>query len=1022
MSPRLALHFLGIPELLLDNTPITTDRRKAVALLAYLAVNRGKYTREFLSGLLWPDYDQAKAFSNLRRTIWEVHQVLGEDWLITDRNSVSLNPNAELDLDISQFRDLLAQGHQQNDPALRIPLFVEATKLYRNHFLTGFSLKDAFPFNEWAYAESEELRRKLAAALTTLSNDYCGVGKAEKAIPHARRLISLDPLNESSHRQLMEVYIQAGQHSAALKQYQTCEQILRKELNLDPQPETRALYKKIRQREGKPPEVKRQTEYITPQHNLPAPLSTFIGREQERVEITNLISKNRLVTLVGIGGIGKTRLALAVGQVVLNDYPDGVWFIPLDSLSDPTLVPQTVGSVFEIREAPNRPVLEILINVLREKTALLILDNCEHLLEVCAKFITTLLTSCPNLKVLATSRETLNIAGESIYFMPALSLPEQDNNSLETLTESEAVKLFTERATLALSSFAITKENAQPVVDICRRVDGIPLAIELAAAHVNILQVEKILKQLEDSFSLLSSDSRIVLQRHQTLRASMDWSWKLLSEEEQIFLRQLSVFAGGWTLESAEAVCDGDVLSLTSALVRKSLIAVKQEESRETRYRFHEIVRQYANEKLVESDEEENIRTQHLKYFLQLSEQIEAGLRGPQQLEWFARMTDERNNLRTALEQATKTDIEVGLYLSSRLQVLWENFDLREGMRWLTDFIERSESSDYPHARAKALLAQGWLLIWFHQFESKTSVAQECLTIFRACKDKQGEVDAFLLLGGAWSSQDDPAMVLEHQQQALALAQSLGDKWREARALLHLGWVPRDRQRRFDHWEEALALFRDVGDWRELTDLLGLVGFFRVLDGDIEIAQKYLDEETRLQSLMKKTVRGENAKTAKSLIALMRGDYEQARELLQEIATVADKLGNRESELWTHVRLGYVALHEGNLTEARRFFAESARDFQRDEDPLGIAAFTSEGLAGLFVAVEQPEVAARLIGWADAIREKIQDTRPLLEQADIDKIITACVLKMGEAAFSYAYDEGQKMTMDEAIALALNEN
>ena len=460
MSPRLALHFLGTPELKLDDTPTTTDRRKAVALLAYLAINRGNQSREFLSGLFWPDYEQAKAFSNLRRTIWEVHQAIGEGYLLVDRESVSLNPNAEIDLDVARFQDLLSQSHLQSDPAHRISPLTDAAKLYRNHFLTGFSLKDSYPFNEWAYAESEELRRQLAGALTTLSEDYCALGQAEKAIPYTRRLISLDPLNESSHRQLMEVYLQAGQHSAALKQYQTCEQVLRTELNLDPQPETRELYKKTRRGKGKlkPLQVERQIEPITPKHNLPSQLSTFIGREAEQEEIITLISKNRLVTLAGIGGIGKTRLALQVGQRLLNDYPHGVWFIPLDALSDPALVPQTVASVFEIREAPDRSVIEILMHVIREKTTLLILDNCEHLLDSCAQLITTLLTNCPNLKILATSREILSMKGEATYYLPSLSFPEDNNLLAEKLTEYESVQLFVERAALALSSFRLMKK------------------------------------------------------------------------------------------------------------------------------------------------------------------------------------------------------------------------------------------------------------------------------------------------------------------------------------------------------------------------------------------------------------------------------------------------------------------------------------------------------------------------------------------------------------------------------------
>jgi DNA-binding SARP family transcriptional activator len=385
MSPCLALEFLGLPQVHLDDTPIATDRRKAIALLAYLAVSdigraRQRYSRESLSALLWPDYEQAKAFSNLRRTIWEVHQALGEGWLIAEREVVRLNEEAQIDLDVAHFQDLISQGRQQTDTALRIPLLADAAKLYRNHFLTGFSLRDASNFNEWAFAESENLRRQLAEALTMLSGAYCDVDQSAEAIPHARRLVALDPLNELAHRQLMEVYLQAGQHSAALKQYQTCEQILRKELNLDPQPETRALYKKIRKGEGKPVQLEKQIETTTPKHNLPLQLSTFIGREKEQAEILKLLTKNRLITLAGTGGIGKTRLSLQVGQQLLKQYSGGVWFVALDSLSDPSLVSQTIASVFDIQETTDRPLIEKLTDALREKTILLILDNCEHLL------------------------------------------------------------------------------------------------------------------------------------------------------------------------------------------------------------------------------------------------------------------------------------------------------------------------------------------------------------------------------------------------------------------------------------------------------------------------------------------------------------------------------------------------------------------------------------------------------------------------------------------------------------------
>src|SRR5215216_6266311 len=299
MAPQLSLYFLGPPKLCLNNEPVKADRRKAVALLAYLAVNGSRQTRDSLSALLWPDYDQSKAFTNLRHTLWEIQQVIGENWLIADRETIELDPNADISLDVQQFESLLAQSLKEADSSVRISPLTASVKLYRNHFLTGFSLKDAPDFNEWAFAKSEDLRHQLSRALTMLSEDHSSLGQAEQAIPFARRLIALDPLNEASHRQLMQVYIQAGQHSAALKQYQACEQILRKELGLDPQHETRDLYKKIRKREITPVQVEKQKEKSTPLHNLPLQLSSFIGREKEQKTIAKLVSHHRLVTLTG---------------------------------------------------------------------------------------------------------------------------------------------------------------------------------------------------------------------------------------------------------------------------------------------------------------------------------------------------------------------------------------------------------------------------------------------------------------------------------------------------------------------------------------------------------------------------------------------------------------------------------------------------------------------------------------------------------------------------------------------------
>jgi len=758
---------------------------------------------------------------------------------------------------------------------------------------------------------------------------------------------------------------------------------------------------------------------IDPQSNLPSLFTSFIGREVEQREVIHLLKKHRLVTLAGAGGIGKTRLAIQVGHQLLHDFPHGVWFVPLDSLSDPLHVPQTVASVFGIRERIDRQVIETLKNVLRSKTSLLILDNCEHLLDACGQLIKALLTHCPNLRVLTTSREILKMEGEATYYLPSLSTPE-GSDSLEEISEYESIQLFVQRAALALSTFQLTQENAQAIADICRRVDGIPLAIELIVARVNILKVEEISKQLQKSIAILANDSRTTLSRHQTLRASIDWSWSLLTDSEQAFLRQLSVFAGGWTLESAQSVCDGNALNLTNSLAQKSLIMVEQGLEHETRYHFHETLRQYAYEKLVMSGGEENVRMRHLDYFLRLSEEIESGLRGIQQEEWFARAIDERDNLHAALEQAAKHDIEAGLYLSSRLEAVWEEYDMREGAFWLAEFLQKPESKQYPLVRAKALCAQGLLLVWLEKFLQAQAAAEESLALFRACNDQPGEIDALIVLGTTYFYREDRGEGVKLYQQALTLSQSLGDIWRQAKVNYFLGFEHIDYQHSSDYWEKAAVLFSEAGDQRSQVNLLSEIAFYRVLNGDIELAQKYLDEATMLIPLNRQIAGVGHFQVTKSIIALEHGDYKQAHILLREVLVHLEKSGNRWDYLWAKVRSGHLALREGNIREAREVLAETVLEFQKNKQKSGVV-FTLEGMAGVFAATGAPKNAARWIGWADATRKEIKDLRPLLEQRDVDKVIAACISKMGEVAFADAYDEGQAMTLDEAVALALNE-
>jgi tetratricopeptide (TPR) repeat protein len=546
-------------------------------------------------------------------------------------------------------------------------------------------------------------------------------------------------------------------------------------------------------------------------------------------------------------------------------------------------------------------------------------------------------------------------------------------------------------------------------------VDGIPLAIELAAARVNILQVEEILEQLQESFALLSSDSRTILPRQQTIRGSMDWSCSLLSEEEKSLLHQLSVFAGGWTLDAAQSVSEAEVLGLLSALVKKSLIVVDQQPGRGTRYRFHEMVRQCAYEQLVFSGEEQKVRTLHLNYFAGLADLAQSELRGPSRVDWLERLSQERNNLRAAVHWAEQTDIEAGLLLAGRLVQYWEISNLPEGRQWLELFLNQPESKNFPHARAIALHANAWLLTWLQEFELAHSAGTECLALFRNLGDQPGEVDALILLENILQFKGRLNEAMETGKKALALAGSLDDHWRQANALYYLGWGYTDFLRRFDYWETAILLYRETGDQIALANILGLLAQFRVQNGDIELAETFMEEAMKFWEANERANIWGNPKIAKSMIHSLRCEYEQASALLQDIIATAQETGNSMSQLWAEVRLGNVALKAGNLAEAHQILIQAARDFERNHYWIG-AVFALECLAGVFVATGRPELAARLIGWGDEIRIGFEDPRPNIEQADVDTIVAACNNKLGKDRFKRIYEEGKKMSLNEAVA------
>ena len=762
-------------------------------------------------------------------------------------------------------------------------------------------------------------------------------------------------------------------------------------------------------------------------NNLPTQLTSFVGREKELADVRHLFQNTRLLTLIGPGGTGKTRLSLEAASEVLDQYPNGVWFVELAPILDHSLVPRTTAMAIGLRDEPQRPVIDMLCDYLREKKILILLDNCEHLVDACAKLADRILRAAPDTRILVTSREALGIGGEVTYRVPSLELPDLSHlPPVESLSQYEAVRLFIDRATAAVPTFTVTNHNAPSLAQVCHRLDGIPLAIELAAAKIRVLSIEQIATRLDDRFKLLTGGSRTALERHQTLRAAIDWSYNLLSPAEQGLFHRLSIFVGGWTLEGAESVCEGgsvkseEVLHLLEQLIHKSLV-IKEEEQGESRYQMLETIRQYAQEKLALAGEEQGIRDRHLHYFLKLSEQIEPGLVGPQQKEWFARTENERNNLRVALGHAIGTDVEAGLYISGRLELFWRDFDSREGKRWLGEFLQKSESKGYPHARAKALYTQGRIL-WgdFQQYNEAEAVLDEALALFRAVGDLYGEVDSLVSLGRIFGDTADLAKRAEVLEQALRLAETLGDIRRQAYALYVLGWDHRDYTRAFACWEQSIKLYRQIGHWAGLANALSDMGYFLLMDNQIDRAEECLDEANLLFQQL--NIRGRSQLlSAYGEIALRRGDFERARDYFQENARISHEIGSLMNYLWAKGHCGFAELRAGGITEAYKIFAETAQEFQKDGNRIGVV-YMMEGMSSFYITIGKAEVAARLIGWADRSRQEISDPRPKLEQADIDKVSVACIAKMGEVAFSEAYHEGQKMTLDEAVDFALKES
>jgi predicted ATPase/class 3 adenylate cyclase/Tfp pilus assembly protein PilF len=807
-------------------------------------------------------------------------------------------------------------------------------------------------------------------------------------------------------------------------------------------------------------------------NNLPVQLTSFIGREKEMIEVKYLLSTTRLLTLVGASGCGKTRLALQVTADLLEEFEDGVWLVELAALSDPALIPHEVASTLGLGEQAKDRLMEALSNHLRRKKLLLLLDNCEHLVTASASLVNTLLRNCPNLRILAASREALNITGETTWRVPSLSLPDPQEiyggtrvweyggigklsihpysqaskrsgrqvpiRSVSELSQYEAVRLFIDRAEAVLPTFKVTNQNIAAIAQICHRLDGIPLAIELVAARVKVLSIEQILSRLNDCFRLLTGGSRTALPRQQTLRALIDWSYELLSEKERTLWHRLSVFAGGFTLEAVEAICtevpqdivsiehqieEHEILELLSQLVNKSLVMV-EEQNTEIRYRLLETIRQYGAEKLQASGESIMFHRHHRDWYLRLAERAELELQGPDQRLWLDRLDIEHDNLRAALEWCKTGEIgtETGLRLAG---ALWRFWSVRgyseEGRKWLTGAMERSNDVS-PSVRAKALDGAG-ILAWSQgDYVLARTLYKESLVIRKEVDDKGGIAYSLGNLGSVAYHQGDFTQAQTLFEESLILHRELGDKRGIANSLGNLGLVALNQGNYAmarTLFEESLALYRILGHKEGISYILGDLGNVAYCENNYLLARTLFGESLAIRKEL-----GNKRGIASALgnlgnVAYQLSNYKQAFSLYEESLTIRQKLGDKMGIAYSLHDLGKVYYREGDYAPARWLYEESLTIRRKLGDKLGII-YSLEGFAGLETVQERFDQAVRLYGAAEALRETIKAPLPPPHYADYENNVNTLQARLTTKTFAEAWKEGRVMTMEQAIDYALD--